>query len=254
MTSQDPTRQDLRNRGHAIRQSLNIAPPSEPELLPGFEDFFAEAAYGGIWDRPHLGHQERMLCTLGVLSVHQREQLGDMIGSALDLCLAPRAILEVFMQVGLYGGFITTESSVKTARAVFKARGIEVAPEPSRDDDNDTLDARGHKIMAMLHGERAGQGYAAPGNEITGALYPSAIRYGYGELWDRPGLSHRKRMLTAISAFTALSLEALLRKFSQSALNIGLTKEEVMEAVIQTGPYSGFPRALIGLGILSDVF
>ncbi|MGY9057333.1 MAG: carboxymuconolactone decarboxylase family protein [Alphaproteobacteria bacterium] len=37
-------------------------------------------------------------------------------------------------------------------------------------------------------------------------------------------------------------------------MNIGLTKEEVMEAVIQTGPYSGFPRALIGLGILSDVF
>jgi alkylhydroperoxidase/carboxymuconolactone decarboxylase family protein YurZ len=28
----------------------------------------------------------------------------------------------------------------------------------------------------------------------------------------------------------------------------------VIEAVIQTAPYSGFPRALTGLAILSDVF
>jgi alkylhydroperoxidase/carboxymuconolactone decarboxylase family protein YurZ len=29
---------------------------------------------------------------------------------------------------------------------------------------------------------------------------------------------------------------------------------QVIEAVIQTAPYSGFPRALNGLAILSDVF
>ena len=42
--------------------------------------------------------------------------------------------------------------------------------------------------MQQLHGERATQGYAAPGNEVTGALYPLAVQYGYGEIWFRPGL------------------------------------------------------------------
>ncbi len=106
--------------------------------------------------------------------------------------------------------------------------------------------------MAKLHGDRAEQGYAAPGNAITGELYPSAIRYGYGELWDRPGLDHRQRMLCAIAAFTAMGLEGQLRKFSRSAFNVGLTRAEIVEAVIQTGPYGGFPRALNGLGILSE--
>ena len=32
-----------------------------------------------------------------------------------------------------------------------------------------------------------------------------------------------------------------------------LSADEVAEAVIQTAPYSGFPRALNGLAILSDV-
>jgi 4-carboxymuconolactone decarboxylase len=107
--------------------------------------------------------------------------------------------------------------------------------------------------MATVHGERGRQGYAAPGNPITGALFPSALRYGYGELWFRPGLDNRQRMLCAIASFTAMSLEGQLRKFSQSALNVGLTKEEIVEAVIQTGPYGGFPRALNGLAILSEV-
>jgi 4-carboxymuconolactone decarboxylase len=60
-------------------------------------------------------------------------------------------------------------------------------------------------------------------------------------------------MLCAVASFTAMSLEGQLRKFSQSALNVGLSREEIIEAVIQTGPYSGFPRALNGLAILSDV-
>ena len=80
-----------------------------------------------------------------------------------------------------------------------------------------------------------------------------AIRYGYGELWSRPGLDHRQRMLCALAAFTAMGLDSQLRKFSRSALNVGLSREEVIEAVIQTAPYSGFPRALNGLAILSEV-
>jgi alkylhydroperoxidase/carboxymuconolactone decarboxylase family protein YurZ len=213
-----------------------------------------EVAYGGIWARPGLAMTDRMICTLATLSVLQRlDALGSMVGAALSLDMRPRAILEVFMQVGLYAGFPTTEASAARAREVFAARGLTVPDEPARDDSNEALDARGREVMAMLHGERGNQGYAAPGNPITGTLYPSAVRYGYGELWSRPGLTHRERMLCAITAFTAMGLEGQLRKFSQSALNVGLTRENIVEAVIQTAPYGGFPRALNGLAILSEV-
>ena len=49
-----------------------------------------------------------------------------------------------------------------------------------------------------------------------------------------------------------MGLEGQLRKFAASALNLGLSREEIIEAVIQTAPYGGFPRALNGLGILSE--
>ena len=135
-----------------------------------------------------------------------------MVATALDQGLPPRSILEVFMQAGLYGGFDTTEAAAACAQAVFKARGLSVPADPPRTDSNEVLDARGRELMATLHGERGKEGYAAPGNPITGELYPAAIRYGYGELWFRPGLTHRQRMLCALASFTALGLERQLEE------------------------------------------
>jgi 4-carboxymuconolactone decarboxylase len=246
-------RDELRRRGAAVRRELGLQRSDGTEPLPNFDDFIAEVAFGGIWDRPNLAKPDRMICALAVLGLGPHvTQLRQHVASALDLGLAPRTILEVFMQAGLYGGFITTESAGQVAQQVFASRGLEVPPEPPRTDSDEVLDRRGNELMADLHGSRASQGYAAPGNNVTGALYPSAIRYGYGELWFRAGLDRRQRMLVAIAAFTALGLEGQLKKFGASALNIGLKKEEVVEAIIQTGPYSGFPRALNGLALLSD--
>ena len=248
------TRMDLRKRGNAVRAELGLGRGGEAEPVPGFDDFMAEAGFGGIWDRPNLARPDRMICVLAVLGLGgHMEALEAHVASALDLGLPARTILEVFMQAGLYGGFVTTEAAARTAQKVFAARKVRVGPDAPRVETNEMLDARGHAVMAKLHGDRAGQGYAAPDNRVTGALYPSAIRYGYGELWGREGLDHRQRMLVAIASFTALGLEGQLKKFGTSALNIGLSREEVIEAVIQTGPYSGFPRALNGLGLLSDV-
>jgi 4-carboxymuconolactone decarboxylase len=253
------TRETLRQQGEAMRASLHggRCPPAEiaaGESTPGFRQMMTEAVFGGIWARPGLALADRMICTLAALGLLQRlPQLREYVPAALDAGLAPRAILEVFVQCGLYGGFPTTETAVAIAHEVFTGLGIVVPDEPSREDTLEALDARGRALLQELHGERGSQGYAAPGNAVTGTLYPTAIQYGYGELWFRPGLDRRQRMLCAVASFTVLGLESQVKKFGQSARNVGLSRQEVLEAVIQTAPYGGFPRALNALAALSDV-
>jgi len=100
-------------------------------------------------------------------------------------------------------------------------RGVAVPAAPPRDDALDALTARGRELLESLHGDRGYQGYAAPDNPVTSAFYPMAIQYGYGEIWFRPGLDRRQRVLCAVAAFTALRLEGQVKRFGRSALNVG---------------------------------
>jgi len=245
------TRASLKAQGEAMRQRLFGGDDGAPAALRTVN---TEAGYGAIWSRPGLALDDRMVCALAALGAVQRlPKLRRHVGAALDLGLPARAIVEILIQVGIYAGFAASEESVEAAATVFAARGVILPEETARDETLEALSARGRQLMEQLHGDRAHQGYATPGNTVTGALYPLAIQYGYGEIWFRPGLDLRRRALVAVAAFTALKLDSQVKKFGQSALNMGLTRTEVIEAVIQTAPVSGFAPALNALGGLSEV-
>jgi 4-carboxymuconolactone decarboxylase len=249
------TREELRRQGEAMGKKLQGGAPAIPA---GFGKLLSEAAFGGIWSRPGLALTDRMICTLAALAVFPRlHALRRLIGAALDLALTPETVREVLVQAGLYAGFSATEETLALAAEICAARGVafpsDASADPSPDASLEELSARGRTLMNELHGDRAQSGYAAPDNPVTGALYPLAIQFGYGEIWFRPGLDRRTRALVAVAAFTALRLPEQVAKFGQSALNAGLTRTEVIEAVIQTAPHSGFPPALNALAALAPV-
>jgi alkylhydroperoxidase/carboxymuconolactone decarboxylase family protein YurZ len=245
------TRKSLREQGEAIRRRLFGDDDGAPSVMRTLN---TEASYGAIWSRPGLALDDRMVCALAALAAVQRlPKLRRHVRAALDLGLSARAIVEILIQIGIYAGFAASEEAVEAAGTIFTARGLAMPEETAREDALETLTERGRQLMEQLHGDRATQGYAKPGNTVTGALYPLAIQYGYGEIWFRPGLDLRRRALVAVAAFTALKLDSQVKKFGQSALNMGLSRTEVIEAVIQTAPLSGFAPALNALGGLSDV-
>jgi 4-carboxymuconolactone decarboxylase len=245
------TRQDLRHQGEAMLRTL-FGSAAQPA---GLANLLTEAAYGGIWTRPGLSIPDRLVCSIAALGVGPRlKALRRHIGAGLDHALTAEAIREILVQASLYSGFSAAEETLPLAGEVFADRGIQFPADPPEDVSLETLDQRGAALMAALHGSRATQGYASPDNPVTGQLYPAAIRYGYGEIWSRPGLERRQRALVAIAAFTALRLPEQVAKFGQSALNLGLTQAQVIEAIIQTAPLTGFPPALNALGAISVAF
>ena len=243
------TRVDLRQLGEATRQRLfGAAASDEPK---GFGNLLTEAVQGAIWNRPGLAMPDRMVCTLAALAVWPRlRQLRRHIGAALDLGLSTEAVREVLVQAGLYAGFSAAEETLALMAEVLAERGVPFPPDPPAEASLKELASRGRSTMQDVHGERSRQGYAAPDNPVTFALYELAIQYGYGEIWFRPGLDHRQRALVAVAAFTALRLPEQARRFGQAALNLGASRTE---AIVQTAPHSGFPPALNALNALSDV-
>ncbi len=253
------SREELAERGQQIRNQLQHrshpnAGPTPTRAVPGVSRLTTEVAFGAVWSRPGLSLQDRMVCTLSVLSVLQHlPQLRTYLNSALNIGMQPRAIQEIFIQCSIYAGFPTMVNALNLAHDVFEARGIDVPDTPMPDDSLEQLDAKGRALMQKLHGERSQQGYASPNNTATSKLYPVAVQYGYGEIWHRPDLDHRSRMMCALASFTALNLTGQLEKFMPSALNMDLSRDEVIEVIIQTGPYSGFPKALNALALAEQV-
>ena len=245
------TRNELRHQGEAMLRTL-FGSAAQPA---GLANLLTEAAYGGVWTRPGLSLQDRLICTIAALAVGPRlKALRRHLVAGLEHGLSAEAIREILVQASLYSGFSAAEETLELAGQVFAERGKQFPADPPEHATLEELDQQGAALMARLHGERAGQGYASPDNPVTGQLYPTAIRYGYGEIWSRPGLEHRQRALVAVAAFTALRLPEQVSKFGQSALNIGLDKTGVIEAIIQTAPYTGFPPALNALGAISVAF
>jgi alkylhydroperoxidase/carboxymuconolactone decarboxylase family protein YurZ len=161
-------------------------------------------------------------------------------------------IVEILLQCGIYRGFAAAETALEVAQEVFAERGISVSTS-ERSDQLEMLTARGRELQSTLHGSRKDDGHASPTNATAGKIYPLVVQYCYGEIWDRPGLPQRLRGLCAVAAFAALDHEPLLRKFAVSALNAGVSETEVVECVIQIGPYCGFAFMLKALNIVNGV-
>jgi len=250
------SRAETRRAGETLRDA--IFQDTEAALANragGFDELMAELVYANVWARPGLSRPDRMACTVAVLCAMQNPtQLRRHVAAALDLGLTPRAIVEILIQTGIYRGFAASESALEAALEVFAQRGVVLDGEPARNDGLAALAERGAALQAALHGARRNDGHAAPDNPVTGTVYPLVVQYAYGEIWDRPGLDRRLRALCAVACFAALNHDILLRKFAVSALNVGASKAEVIEAVIQSGPYGGFAFMLKGLSIVGEAF
>lgn len=76
----------------------------------------------------------------------------------------------------------------------------------------------------------------------------------FGDVWARPGLSRRDRSLATVSALIAMNRPDQLRSHLALALQNGVTREELVEAIIQMAFYSGWPSALTAVGVAREVF
>lgn len=252
------SRAALRERGEKVRREIFGSEARHAALaapVAGFPDLMAELVYGSIWARPGLSRQERMACALAALCALQNPgALEKHCRAALEIGLEPRAIVEIVVQTGIYRGFAATEAALEVAARVFRERGIALEATEPASATLDELAALGREVQTSLHRERSDEGHADPANLATGSIYPLIVQFCYGAIWSRPGLDRRMRALVAVAAFTVLGRDLLLRKFALSALNVGATRSEVIEAVVQTGPYGGFAFMLSGLGAVADAF
>ncbi|MEV1007263.1 carboxymuconolactone decarboxylase family protein [Streptomyces sp. NPDC049881] len=90
---------------------------------------------------------------------------------------------------------------------------------------------------------------------ISPELGHQIVAWAFGEIYDRPALGPRDRQLVTLGALTALGgCEPQLEVHVNAALNVGLTPEEIVEALLHSAVYCGMPRALNATFAAKKVF
>ncbi len=220
-----------------------------------FDRLADEITTDRLWQMDALSGHDRFIAVLAALASKQfTTEFIAQATAAHDRGMAKPKLREIAIHISMYAG-------LPAARQILAA--LDGAGLLARDDQvpRKTPDlppvgslrkTLGAKVKSQLHRERAMADYAAVGSSAVG-LYGVATELLYGDLWCRPGLTIRERMICSIASFTALGLVSQQRKFFRSAGNVGLEKSEVVAVISQTAPYSGFAPALAAIAIADAV-
>jgi len=113
---------------------------------------------------------------------------------------------------------------------------------------------RGWEKLKEVDGE-AGQRVIESLKDIAPEFADLLIEFPFGDIYSRPGLDLKSREIAVVAALTALgNASPQLKVHIHGALNVGCTKQEVVEVIMQMSVYAGFPAALNGLFTAKEVF
>ncbi|WP_033288544.1 carboxymuconolactone decarboxylase family protein [Amycolatopsis jejuensis] len=114
--------------------------------------------------------------------------------------------------------------------------------------------AHGKAVLDAVDGEAGANVIDALG-DVSPELAHQVVAWGFGEIYSRPGLAPRDRQLVTLGMLTALGgCEPQLAVHVNAALNVGLTPQQIIEAMLHSAVYCGIPRAVNATFTAKKVF
>jgi len=95
------------------------------------------------------------------------------------------------------------------------------------------------EVLGDAHVDRATEG----ATDVTREFQELITRYAWGAVWTRDGLDRRSRSMITLTALVAGRHFDELEFHLRAALRNGLTRQEIVEVLIQSAVYCGVPAA-----------
>ncbi|GAA1091479.1 bifunctional 3-oxoadipate enol-lactonase/4-carboxymuconolactone decarboxylase PcaDC [Tsukamurella spumae] len=111
----DATRRAVLGDAHVDRSTAAITTFTAP-----FQDFITRTAWGDVWTRPGLSHEQRRLLTIAILTAVGNEHELDMhLRSAFRAGIDPGTVAEVLLHTAVYAGVPNSNQGFALGRAAL---------------------------------------------------------------------------------------------------------------------------------------
>lgn len=224
------------------------------DIAPEMAGFIVEFAYGEVFSRAALEPRSRQIATVAALTAlgNASPQLKWHISAALNVGVTPEQLIDIMYVSTVYHGFPAGLNGIAAVREVFRERNIKytaVRREKIRDKR-----ALGIKTMdATSRG--AGEKVIESLKDLAPEMADFILEFSYADVFSRGVLSPVETELVAIAGMCAAGTQRpQLIVHIKSGLNVGLTKEQIIEVMDQMAVYAGFPAALNGISAAREAF
>jgi len=113
---------------------------------------------------------------------------------------------------------------------------------------------KGMKKFKEIHGSIA-KATVDSLKDVSPELGKFVTEFAFGDIYSRPGLDLKTRQMLTIASLTTLGSAPLqLKSHIKGALNVGCTKQEIVEVLLQMAVYAGFPASMNAMYAAKEVF
>jgi len=113
---------------------------------------------------------------------------------------------------------------------------------------------KGLQIRREVLGDKYVDRSIAAADDMSAPLQKLITEWCWGEVWNRPGLDRRMRSVLNLGMMMGLNRSAEYKLHVRGALNNGLSREEIVETILQGAIYCGVPASLDAMRSAQAVF
>ena len=265
----DAQEQDSTSFARGLKLIQRLGGTDRPAVLDLFasigEAEFGEQCvgfvYGDVYHRPGLPLADRQLATVAALTAlgYAGAQLQFHAKAALNVGCTRRQLVETVIQLSSFAGFPATLNALAALKELFSTLPEEEPPSAAEVADvpwagiEDRYE-RGLAALKAVDGD-AGEKVVESLQDIAPDLATYVIEFTFGQIYTRPHLDLRLREIVTIAGCVALGTALpQLKVHIHALLNVGGTREEVVETVLHLAFYCGFPAALNAIAAAREVF
>jgi 4-carboxymuconolactone decarboxylase len=216
-------------------------------------DILQRFIFGEVFYQGELTDKQREMITLVVLTTNQTlPQLRAHVGAALNTGLTPVEIKETIYQSAPYIGFPKVLNALSVVNEVFEEKGISLPVESQKTVDENTRFDKGLETQVEIFGDLI---YKMRENapEKLKHIQDYLSAFCFGDIYTREGLDLKQRELLTFCILVTLGTENQMKSHVVGNLNVGNSKDLLIDAVTQCLPYVGFPRTLNAIACINEV-
>lgn len=231
-------------------------------VSPELAKWTLEFVFGDVLSREGLEPKIKHLAIASMLATqgNRADALRQHVQGALKNGAAPAEIIEAFIQLSVYAGFPAALNALAVAQQAidgFTDAPTADAPAVSSGSEDDAVRrARGLATLEVTSGA-SGDAVIRSFDDVAPDIGRMIVDHSYGDIFHRPGLDPATRELTACAALAARGSKASqtpLRVHINAALNVGATREQIVETLLNLLPYVGYPQVQDAMRIAGEEF